>query len=340
MIKKTSTITKRVIVAAMGLAAVSGLASAQNTGWRKVTDPAPAPVAQVQNPTEGVGQQAPPESDQVAQPNTYPQGPVYPTSFPPAGGQGSQQYPYPPQGQMAQRAAVPAQLTLKPGTFLTVRLNNPLSSDRNQQGDAFSATLAKPVIVDGVVVARTGETLAGAVSEAKKAGRVSGTSRLGLQLTELTLVDGTQVPLQSDLMTRNGNTSVGNDVTAVGVTTGLGAAIGAGVDGGRGAAIGAGAGAAASIIGVLLTRGQPTVVGPETLLTFRITAPVTIATDRAPQAFRYASEADYQRTLQPSRPAPPPHVAYGPYPYYYDPAYLYGPRVGIYVGPRYHYRRW
>ena len=49
--------------------------------------------------------------------------------------------------------AVPPQLTIKPGTFVTVRIDQPLSSDRNQQGDTFSATLARPVVVDGVVVA-------------------------------------------------------------------------------------------------------------------------------------------------------------------------------------------
>ena len=79
---------------------------------------------------------------------------------------------------------------------------------------------------------------------AKKAGRVEGTSRLALQLTGLTLVDGTQANIQSQMVRRNGQTSVGTDAAAVATTTGMGAAIGAAADWGRGAAIGAGAGAA------------------------------------------------------------------------------------------------
>ncbi len=59
----------------------------------------------------------------------------------------------------------------EPGTFVTVRVDQPLSSDRNQQGDAFIATLARPVVVDGVVVAERGQTLSGRVVEAQKAGR-------------------------------------------------------------------------------------------------------------------------------------------------------------------------
>src|SRR5690349_4128467 len=39
-----------------------------------------------------------------------------------------------------QNYGVPARLTIKAGTFVTVRINQGLSSDRNQPGDAFSAT--------------------------------------------------------------------------------------------------------------------------------------------------------------------------------------------------------
>jgi CheY-like chemotaxis protein len=95
------------------------------------------------------------------------------------------------------------------------------------------------------------------------------------------------VPIQSQLLQRNGPTSVGRDAAAVAATSGLGAAVGAAAGWGRGAAIGPGAGAAAGIMGVLLTRGYPTVVEPETLLTFQVTASLTIETNNAPQAFRF-----------------------------------------------------
>ncbi|MEP6886358.1 MAG: hypothetical protein ABJC66_16540, partial [Gammaproteobacteria bacterium] len=43
------------------------------------------------------------------------------------------------------------------------------------------ATLGEPLIVDGVVVAQRGQTVMGRVTEARKAGRVEGASRLGLE---------------------------------------------------------------------------------------------------------------------------------------------------------------
>src|SRR5205809_2917226 len=152
----------------------------------------------------------------------------------------------------------------------------------------------------------------GRVAEARKAGRVEGTSRLGLQIIGITLADGTQANVQSSLVNRNGRTSVGNDVATVGTTTAVGAAIGAAADWGRGAAIGAGAGAAAGLIGVLLTRGHATVVYPETVLTFRLDTPVAVNTTRAPYAYRYVASEDYNRPVENRVMQPRP----GPRPYY------------------------
>ena len=239
-------------------------------------------------------------------------------------------------------SAASLQLTIKAGTFVTVRVEQPLSSDHNQAGDAFLATLAQPVVVDGVVVAQRGHTIGGRVSEAQKAGRVQGVARLGIQLTDLTLVDGQQLPIQSQLISGSGPTSTGQDAGAIAGTTALGAAIGAAAGWGKGAAIGAGAGAAAGVIGVLLTRGHPSVIYPESVLTFRIEAPVTFSTERAPQAFRYVDPNDYERNagVQTRRPQPPPPHDYGPgyYPPYYW-GYGYGPGFGFYYGPGFFYGR-
>src|ERR1700747_1751236 len=106
-------------------------------------------------------------------------------------------------------------LTIRPGTILTVRITEPLSSDHNQVGDVFSGTLTQPVIALGIVVARYGQTVSGQIVEAKQAGLVSGVSRLGITLTNLSLVDGQTVPIQSQLLVRKGPTSVGRDAAAV-----------------------------------------------------------------------------------------------------------------------------
>jgi hypothetical protein len=267
---------------------------------------------------------------------------------PPTGGQNGPANNDPPPP-----APLPATLTIAPGTFFTVRVNQALSSDRNQVGDPFTASLVKPIVVNGIIVADRGQTIAGRVAEVDKGGRIKGLSKLGIELTELTLVTGEQVPVQSQLISHTAPGAVGRDAAAIGTTTAVGAAVGAAADFGRGAAIGAGAGAAAGIIGVLLTRGHPTVIYPESVLTFRVDSPIVVLTDRAPQAFRYVGPGDYnQPSDQPRlvrRPGPPPPYFgpgyYGPYwgpyygwgyPYYYGPGIAFGFGYGRYG----RYGRW
>jgi hypothetical protein len=248
-----------------------------------------------------------------------------PTQAPPPQGPAPQSAPTP--------AAVPNHITIPAGTFVTVRVDQYLSSDKNQAGDGFSATLARPLIANGLVIARRGQTLGGRVIDAKKAGRVKGVSHLQVALNSLTLADGQQVHVQTQLTSITGTTSNGRDAAAVVTTTGAGAAIGAAADWGTGAAIGAGAGLVAGVVGVLVTRGRPTVIYPESQLTFRLAQPVTFSTERAPQAFVDARTLDTQRAAAPGPPQGPPPPGYmgGPYPY--PPPYYYGPYSPYYWGP-------
>jgi len=256
----------------------------------------------------------------------------------------------------------PATLTIPAGTVVSVRINEYVSSDRNQVGDRVTATLQQPVVVNGYVVARRGQMLVGQVEAAEKAGRVKGTSQLGIELTDMTMADGQARPILTELWKGSGGTSHGADAATIGGTTALGAAIGSVADWGRGAAIGAGAGAAAGIGAVLLTRGRPTVLTPETFLTFRLVEPVNVDTTQSARAFLPVSQYDYDNyggrrgsryaggyaPQGPYAPAPyacgydapcypPPAYAY---PYAAYPGYYY-PYPSIYFGGYYGRRyRW
>jgi len=225
----------------------------------------------------------------------------------------------PPQNY-SQPAAVPSQITLPAGTFVRVRVNEKLSSDKNQAGDLFTATLVAPLIANGLVIAQPGQNVAGRVSEAVKAKDGKGRSRLGLDLTALSLVDGQQIPIRTQLIEYHRPTNNGRDTGVVVGTTATGAAIGAVAGGGFGAGVGAITGAAAGAIGVLATRAHATEIYPEAMLTFRTIDPATIATDGAGGAFQPVRLYGYQSQVQPRQSAVAPP---GPYSYYggYDPYY-------------------
>jgi hypothetical protein len=248
---------------------------------------------------------------------------------------------------------LPGTLTVPAGTVLIIRMNDYLSTDHNKIGDQFTATLENPLVVNGWVVARRGQVLVGKVKDVRKAGRVKGTSELGVELTDITIVDGHQVPILTELWKGSGGTSHGQDAATIGTTTGLGALIGAAADWGTGAAIGAGAGAAAGIGAVLLTRGRPTILEPEAQLTFRLVDPVKIDTTQSKQAFLPVTQEDVNGRSDHRRPrlaagyAPYPAYPYNPYGYY-GPYYPYPGYWGFYGGygwgwgPRYYggFRGW
>ncbi len=223
-------------------------------------------------------------------------------------------------------------LTIPAGTVIQVRTSDWLSSDKNHKGDQFLGTLAAPIIVNGWVIAQRGQSITGNVTDAQRAGRVKGVSKLQLDLNQLTLVDGQLLNVQTTLLNASAGTSNGRDAAGVAVTTGTGAAIGAAAGGGVGAGIGAGAGLVAGIAGVLLTRGKPTIIPPEDVLTFKVEQPLTFSTVHGPYAFRLATAADYQQ------PRPPQfRPAYRPYPYGYPPPPPYGyPCCAVGYAPGYY----
>jgi hypothetical protein len=355
-IKYKALFTAALALALFGAPQIS-LAQNQSAHAEDNVQPLPGyPVEPSAQAPDASAQQQPPAQNQdpapAAQPQAEPAPP--PPSGPPAAAQSA------PPAQPAQ--PVPAQLTLPAGTIIPVRITGWLSSEQNKPGDTFSASLEQPLVVNGWVVARKGQTVIGRVTTVKKAGHFGSVSELGLELSMVTLVDGQQVSVQSKLVQNSGPSTAGRDAATVGVPTGLGAAVGAAADGGYGAGLGAGIGAIVGLAGVMTSHSGATVVRPETLLSFQLASPVAISTEQSRVAFQPARPSDYrgdQDAYGPgNRPSlrerggaypdpavayPPPYYPYYPYPYYpyYGWGYYPGPVIGLGFGwgfgPRYGY---
>ncbi len=215
-----------------------------------VPQPAPAPVVE----------QAPPASVQPAPDPAPVPAPAEPTMAPPAA------VPPPP----------PPTVTLQPGTVIAVRVGETISTQKNQPGDTFLATLSQPLVVDGFVIAERGARAEGKIVELERAGRVKGVAHMSVQLTKITTSDGQHVKVNTASFIKEGPTSTGTDAAKVGGGAALGAIIGAIAGGGKGAGIGAGAGGAAGAGDVLLTRGKDAVIPVETKITFRMQEAVSL----------------------------------------------------------------
>lgn len=171
---------------------------------------------------------------------------------------------------------VPHMATIPAGTIITVRIDQALSSEVNNQGDAFKASLDAPLVVDGFVLAERGARVQGRIAEVDRGGRVRGTAAMSLQLTSIVTSDGQKVSLETERFARQAPRERGRDAAKVGAAAGIGAAIGAIAGGGKGAALGAVLGGAAGAGGVMATRGTAAEIEPETRVSFRLAQPVTV----------------------------------------------------------------
>lgn len=166
-------------------------------------------------------------------------------------------------------------ITIPEGTPIKVRTTSSLSTASVESGAPFSASLAEPLIVDGKEVAGKGADVEGVVVDADKGGRVKGVASISVRLTKLQAENG-RVTIKTGAYTKQARATKKSDAVKVGIGAGIGAAIGAIAGGGKGAAIGAASGGGAGTGVVLATRGEPAVIGAESLITFRLSSPVTV----------------------------------------------------------------
>lgn len=191
---------------------------------------------------------------------------------PPADNTAAQAPPPPPS---------PKKLIIDQGTPVTVRLIDPIDSEKNQTGDTFHATLNAPMSSDGEEAVPAGVELTGHLVSVKSAGKFAGQSEVVLQLDKLS-AGGKTYSLQTDQYKKTGSSRGKNTAEKVGGGAVLGSIIGAIAGGGKGAAIGAAAGAGVGGGVQAATKGQQIKLPSETVLNFTLQAPITVV--QAPPA--------------------------------------------------------
>jgi hypothetical protein len=170
-------------------------------------------------------------------------------------------------------------VTLPAGTVIPIRMTDTLDSQTTQPNSVFHGSLASDLIVDGMVVARSGATVLGRVVTAKDATHFSGSSELSIELTRIDTVDH-PMDVVTDAFTKQGNGRGKNTAAKTGGGAGLGAIIGALAGGGKGAAIGAVAGGGLGAGANAITRGQQVQIPTETLVSFHLSSPISVTTSK------------------------------------------------------------
>jgi hypothetical protein len=179
----------------------------------------------------------------------------------------------------------PRQLIIDQGTQITVRLVDPIDSEKNQTGDTFHATLNAPLSSDGEEAVPAGIELTGHLVEVKSASKFAGQPSVTMQLDSLES-GGRTYGLQTDQYKKQGASQGKGTAEKVGGGAILGGIIGALAGGGKGAAIGAGAGAGVGGGVQAAGKNKNVKLPSETVLNFTLQEPVTVVKAPSPDANR------------------------------------------------------
>jgi hypothetical protein len=248
---------------------------------------------------------------QGQQPYQAQQQPYGPPQRRPLYDNGPQQAYAPPGGQ---QAGVP--VTIPAGAMLRIRINRGLDSNHIQPGTPFDGTVLNDVAADGAIAIPRGATVQGTVTDAQKAGALSGRGAISLEINSVTL-GGVTYPLQTHLWEQHGrdkSTTTANSAIGLGA---LGAILGGIAGGGAGAAIGAAAGAGVGVAGSASSPSGRVIVPPEAVISFELAQPAVVKTVSEQEMARLG----YAAGPNPQQP-PPMRRYYSPnYGYYYAPYY-------------------
>jgi hypothetical protein len=172
--------------------------------------------------------------------------------------------------------APPPEVTIPAGTRIRVRLAQAVGSKISVAGQAFKATVADDVVVNGQTVIMQGADAVGTVIAARPLGHVKGGAVLELRLERVSAPSGSY-PVATSTMERSERGKGKRTAKFAGGGGAFGAIIGGLAGGGKGALIGAVAGAGAGTAGSAMTGNREILLPTETLITFRLEKPVQVA---------------------------------------------------------------
>jgi hypothetical protein len=169
------------------------------------------------------------------------------------------------------------EVVLPAGTTLPVALDTSVGSDTSRVEDRVTAHITKAIVVEGVTALPEGSSVSGVVTDATRAGKVSGTSRVAMRFHSLTPAQTDErYDIATSTVARSGPTEKKKDAVKIAAPAAGGAIVGGIVGGKKGAVIGGAAGGGAGTAVVMSQRGEDVRLGRGAALTLRLTEPVTI----------------------------------------------------------------
>ncbi len=181
--------------------------------------------------------------------------------------------------------------TIPAGTTLHCRLTQTISTTLNFQGDAFTANVTEPYIVNGHEIIPVGSTITGRIADLIRPGRIKGVGEMRLTAEQISFPDGRIAQINAVLLTTYGADGVKvdseeglvrgpssrfKDLREIGLGMGGGGFVGTLLGGFHGAVIGGAIVGGAALADTLRKRGTDLTLPTGTQLNYQLTRPLLV----------------------------------------------------------------
>jgi type IV secretory pathway VirB10-like protein len=171
-------------------------------------------------------------------------------------------------------------LTVAANSVIGLQLDQTISTETARIEDRVEARVTRDVRSLGQVAIPAGSRVLGSVSEIERGGKMKERARLGVRFHTLILADGTELPMQSETVYREGDSPANASAAKIGGGAIGGAILGAILGGGKGAAIGGAIGAGAGTTATMAGGRRPAELRAGSTVTVKLLSPVTVTVER------------------------------------------------------------
>ena len=188
----------------------------------------------------------------------------------------------PPPDPQPAAAAAPQfdEIVVPASSIVGVQIETPISSESAEVEDRVLAHVTRDVLADGRVAIPAGARVLGTVTLVDRGGKMKTPARLGIRFHTLVLADGSEVPLRTQEILRDGESPSADSAKKIGGAAIVGAILGGILGGGKGAVIGGTTGAGAGTAAVMAGDRMPAVIAQGATFNVRLAAPATIQVER------------------------------------------------------------
>jgi type IV secretory pathway VirB10-like protein len=234
---------------------------------------APVPAPNRPKPTPRAAREVPPSPPPADSAAANPSGTVLPAALPPAE----------PVREVPALEVLPAlperefiQVVVPASSVIGLQMETALTSERARVEDRVDARVTRDVMADGRVAIPAGSRVIGSVTLVERGGKIKERARLGVRFHTIVFADGSEQPIRTEPIYREGDSPSGESVKKIGGAAAGGAILGAIIGGGKGAMIGGAAGAAGGTAATMAGDRNAATLPAGAVVTIRLAEPITL----------------------------------------------------------------